>query len=144
MSTLNLIHKYFPAVTLVKDSKDSIPIEVTKRDASSKEVKNHGACAMAVACKRAFHLDGAIISRSVAYLVKGNTAVKFKLSPSVSREITSFDRGAGFEPGEYLLSPVPNSLKGKRKKETIQRKNKQFRHLTTKIRTVLGGQEPKE
>ncbi len=84
-------------------------IEVTPRDASSKAVRDHNGCAMAVACKRALKLDGVIISRSIAYLIKGDHATRFKLPESISREVVSFDRGAGFAVGKYELERVPKT-----------------------------------
>jgi hypothetical protein len=102
---------------------------------------------MAVACKRKFHLDGVIISRTKAYLVKGKKARRFDLPETVSREIVSFDRGAGFSPGRYELAKVsPENRLGsrtKRKKDTAIRDNepKRKRHITTNVRTVLGGQK---
>lgn len=153
MATINTVNKFFPKVKKVMDATKPLIIEVTKSDASSKGIKQHDACAMAVACKRKFHLDGVIISRSTAYMIKGKQARRFKLSASVAREVTSFDRGSGFSPGTYILSPVPPSAKsGQRRgsnkehprsphKEPI---TKRFRHITSHIRTVLGGQEPEE
>jgi hypothetical protein len=126
-------------------------VEVTKADASSKAVRDHAGCAMAVACKRKFHLDSVIISRSVAYLVKGSQARRFKLPVSVSREVVSFDRGAGFSPGEYELSKVEKSNRlGMNRdparlnpnRHDLPPKTKRFRHLTTNVRHVLGGQDP--
>ena len=61
---LGIVRKFFPHVAAVHDALTNTQIEVTKADASSRAVKNHNACAMAVACKRKFKLDGVIISRS--------------------------------------------------------------------------------
>lgn len=93
------------------DSSRNAKIEVTKGDEATSRKKSHKGCAMAVACKRKFHLDGVIISRNRAYLVKGTQARRFTLPPSVSREVVSFDRGGGFEPGEYQLSKIPEGMK---------------------------------
>lgn len=149
-SALGIVKKYFPKVTSVVDASRNTFIEVTKADASSKAVKNHNACAMAVACKRAFKLDGVIISRSKAYLIKGTRARRFDLPASVIHEIISFDRGAGFSTGKYELSRVaPTNKLGareKRPKDNAVRdnKSKRFRHITTNARTVLGGKRPEE
>jgi hypothetical protein len=102
---------------------------------------------MAVACKRKFHLDGVIISRSTSYLVKGTIARRFKVPESVSREVVSFDRGSGFSPGTYELQRVPPSSRfGIRPGRTAKNrksnpdKPKRFRHITDKVRAVLGGE----
>lgn len=152
MSTLSVVNKFFPKVTSVIDATHNQAIEVTLKDASSKAVKDHKGCAMAVACKRKFHLDGVIISRSVAYLVKGKQARRFKLPQSVSREVVSFDRGAGFAPGIYALAKVPmlNRQGARAKRDDPKRshksqnpnKIKRFRHLTINVRSVLGGVQP--
>jgi hypothetical protein len=149
MSTaVEICQKFFPEVTSVTDSTKPATIEVTKQDAASKAVKVHNACAMAVACKRKFHLDGVIISRVTAYLIKGKHARRFQLPPSVSREVTSFDRGGGFAVGTYQLSAINKSKRlGSQKGSPKHSKEgnghpKTFRHMTSGIRSVLGGQEP--
>src|SRR5438094_2793537 len=99
-ASLTNVKKFFPKIKSITDSKKNIRIEVTKGDASSKAVKQHDACAFAVACKRTLHLDGTIISRTIAYLIKGDKAVRYKLPSSVEKEIVSFDRGSEFAIGE--------------------------------------------
>jgi hypothetical protein len=109
MSAVNTVKKFFPKVTRVLDATKNAAIEVTETDARSKGLKKHDSCALAVACKRKFHLDGVIISRATCYLIKGKVARRFKTSEMVAREIVSFDRGAGFAPGNYELMSVPPS-----------------------------------
>ncbi len=64
------------------------------------------------------------------------------------REVVSFDRGGGFAPGKYELSSVPprNQMgaRPKRVEENVKRdgKPKRFKHLTTNVRSVLGGVKP--
>lgn len=147
MGALNTVQKFFPQVKKVVDANEPADIEVTTKDATLKGVKNHESCAMAVACKRKFHLDGVIISRSTAYLIKGRQARRFKLPPATAKEVVSFDRGGGFAPGTYRLSAVGDWAKlgrrqGSNKRETGNGTKKRFRHLTTDIRTVLGGADP--
>ena len=146
---LRIVHKHFPNVTKVEDAKKNLVIEVTKSDESYSKRRNHEECAMAVACKRAYHADGVIIARSVAYLVKGTLAVRFKIPPSVTREITSFDRGGPFNPGTYQLSRPAKADTLSRKKERDSGggnvPNREIRkyHLTTGIRAVLGSVDDK-
>lgn len=152
MSALRIVKKFFPNVKKVTDATENSFIEVTAKDASSRAVRDHGACVMAVACKRKLKLDGVIIARSVAYMVKDNQATRFLLPPSVSREIVSFDRGAGFETGTYELSRAGKTQKlGARRHREDTRYNHEsqgkakppkFQHVTTNIRTVLGGKNP--
>jgi hypothetical protein len=144
-TALQIVQHFHPEVTTVKDAKRNIHIEVLPRDTSLATVKNHKTCAMAVACKRRFHLDGVIISVGRAYLVKGKTATRFKLPESVSREIVSFDRKAGFAPGEYQLdAPSPSTRLGVRSEGGHTRHkgrgngDKRFQHATQDTRTKLG------
>lgn len=146
MATLHTVQKFFPNVKSVVDANTDAFIDVTEHDVKSSKVKNHKACAMAVACKRKFHLDGVIISKSVAYLIKGNKARRFKVPESVAREVVSFDRGAGFSIGKYALQAMPLSSRmdrpsrkkkagGSHKGEPI---TKRFYHKTDNVRAELG------
>ena len=146
-SALLTVKAFFPGVEKVVDAKRAAMIEVSAKDATAKGVKNHEACAMAVACKRKFNLDGVIISRSVAYLVKGKQARRFKLPPGTAKEVVSFDRGGGFAPGTYQLSAVGEwaqlgKRQGSNRRTPGNGHPKKFRHITTGIRSVLGGADP--
>jgi hypothetical protein len=146
MSTaLQIVKQFFPQVEDVKDAKHPLVVEVTKSDNNSAKVRDHKACAMAVACKRAEKADGVIVSVMTAYVVKGNTAVRYHLPESVSREVVSFDRNAGFEPGEYaMIPPCATSRIGKitggnnHANGRTGRKLTVRKHHTIGIRTVLG------
>lgn len=147
-NALRTVQKFFPGVTKVVDATQPAIIEVKSADANPRAQKNHEACALAVACKRTMKLDGVIISRSTAYMVKGRQARRFKLPPGTAREVVSFDRGAGFAPGTYILSAVPKIARlgertgSDRDKRSYNGTSRKFRHLTANIRTVLGGQDP--
>lgn len=136
------LKKLFPQVRKVEDAKDGVMIEVTKEDAKTSKRYKHSECAMAVACKRKFEVDGVLIARSISYLVKGDTAIRFNTPESVSREVTSFDRGAGFEPGVYHLAKPQNKIewvnKGGNKPKTGKGKKPKYHHFTENIREVLG------
>jgi len=149
-TALNIVKGFFPKVQTVIDAKFPLKIEVTEKDSTSEGNKKHDSCAMALACKRKFKLDGVVISRTMAYLVKGKMARRFRLSMSIQKEIVAFDRGTNFAPGTYLLGTVGNHAKllGKRRgsdnyprKKSVKTGNKRFRHLTTNIRSVLGIKE---
>lgn len=103
------LHKLgFTRVSKVEDADSPIWVNVTKADSATGRKKNASECALARACVREKHADGAVINIGTSYIIKGNTAVRYKTSGGVGREITSFDRGAGFEAGnDYLLSAVP-------------------------------------
>lgn len=137
-TALEIVQRFYPNVTSVQDAKRPVKIEVTKADTNNRAVKNHKECALAVACKRK-GADAAIICVKTAYLIQGDKAVRYLLPASVSREITSFDRNAGFEPGEYHLCRVPPSVvmgvRRKPKKHTGTGKPTHY-HRTENIRNV--------
>ena len=146
--TLANVRRYFPNVQHVRDAKESIAIEVTPQDANPSKKRKHSECAMAVAAKRNYKLDGVIVSRSLAFLVKGTEAVRYQLPPSVAKEVVSFDRGGGFAPGSYKLSrPTKAHRLGSRKnRKGYGAPNMhpgegdpiKMRHATEGIREVLG------
>jgi hypothetical protein len=137
-TSLNIVKKFFPEVEHVSDARGSLRVEVTRKDSQSSTVKNHKGCAMAVACKRTFGVDGVVISRDRAYLIKGNKATRFALPESVSREVVSFDRGAGFAEGVYELVKPPkvqtNTAKPQPRHGEATGYKVKFAHQTTGIR----------
>jgi hypothetical protein len=143
-TALQVVQKFFPEVKEVVDAERNAIIEVTKQDEKTANKKSHKTCAMAVACKRKFNLDGVVISVNRAYLVKGKKARRFMLPESVSREVVSFDRDGGFEPGEYELQKVPRSsrldrvIKGNGHGGGSPNSPRRHVHKTGGIRTSLG------
>lgn len=99
---------------------------------------------MAVACKRKLKLDGAIVSVSTAYLIKNGVATRYKVPPSVAREVVAFDRSAGFAPGRYALrAPTKHEQIGAeshhyRGAGPHKSKKRQPHHITQGIRAALG------
>lgn len=129
----------FPAVTVVKDATKSIKVSVTKADSDTGRKKNPEQCALARSCMRQNIADGAIIGISYCWLIKGSTATRYKTSIGVSREITSFDRHAGFQPGiDYVLGKVSRSSRmgGKRGKERDPNRKRGCEPKIVKHRTV--------
>lgn len=138
------VQKLFPHVTNMVDANSDIDIRVTKSDTQTKAVKNHSECALAHACRRSFQADGAMINVTSAYIIKGNTATRYKLPESISREIVSFDREAAFEPGDYHLhTPPPSARLGAPNRSGTKNgytkgagKQVQPYHLTENVRRV--------
>jgi hypothetical protein len=129
----------------VSDARKKLRVTVTAKDSRESTKKNHKGCAMAVACKREFHLSGVVISRQRAYLVTGDKAVRYSLPSSVSREVVSFDRGGGFAEGEYELVKPPKvitesskpRIKSEAEKKANNARETKFVHQTTGIRTNI-------
>ena len=135
---LRIVKQFFPDVERVKDARADVEIEVTKADTNSAAVKNHKACAMAVACKRAMRVDGAIVSLGTVYLIKDDEATRYRVPQSVSRELVAFDRGGSFAPGEYTLKkPERASQRKPRQDHKTGRRTQSPRHVTANIRTAL-------
>src|SRR5262245_47976188 len=110
---LAIVQKFAPKVTHVVDGDRDLLITVTKRDVSVSAKQDHRGCALAVAGTRCTHADGMIVSIATAYIIKGTLATRYMVPESIGREITSFDRGALFEPGEYILkAPQPSMQLG--------------------------------
>lgn len=139
-SALIIIRAYYPGVTLVSDARKSVTLRVSKEDCAKANSKQPSACALARACKREY--DGAIISLSVAYLISGNKALRFKVPESVSREIISFDRNHNFSPGEYTLkAPSASTRLGPRrhpqpKDKGVYVRIKRRNHKTSGLRSL--------
>lgn len=133
-----MIQEFYPEVKKVKDSSKNLLVQVEKRDINSTAVKKHKECALAVACKREF--DGAIIGISKAYLVQGDTAIRFDVTKSAQREIVSFDRSGFFDTGEYQLSK-PSAKLGQHSNPGPRTKvagtPKRYKHVTSGIREYL-------
>lgn len=108
-SLVATIRRFFPEVDRVADGTKHVTVSVTSKDCSSAKERSFNRCAMAKACERQLHLDGAVIRPGVAYLVKGNLAVRYLVPDSVRTEIVSFDRHGDFRPGDYTLSPICKS-----------------------------------
>lgn len=137
-TSLQIVKRLYPQVLTVEDSKSPLKITVTKHDCQSRGVKKHTECALAVACKRI--ADGAIICVKTAYLVRGKRAIRYSVPESASREITSFDRNAPFEPGSYHLAAIPPSSRlGTKRTPGAHTGNgkKPNYHRTENIREIL-------
>src|SRR5262245_45919613 len=143
MTALQVVQKFFPEVKQVKDATRNLTIEVTKRDASSKAVRNHKECALAVACKRSEKMDGCVIAIKRGYLVKDNVAYRYDIPETVSREVVAFDRNAGFAPGLYRLNKPAKKLGSpatgkKHGGESTNGNDRKLRHFTDGIRRIEG------
>jgi len=142
-----IVQKFFPEVNAVEDAKSDLHLEVTPKDNATAQRRSHKTCAMAVACKRKEEADGVIISLTTAYVVKGRHAVRYKLPENVSREVVSFDRNGGFEPGEYTLKApsvfhklghVTGSSTNRTTNGGVNGPKHGPYHSTTNVRTALG------
>lgn len=138
---LRIVQRYHPKVTSVTDAKRPTAIEITAEDCAAGKMRGPSECAMARAFSR--HYDGAIISLSTAYLIKGTKATRYLVPDTVSREIVSFDRAHDFRPGIYHLAAIEPArrigIKRSQPRRTDPKKYKKAkkkRHYTAGIRSI--------
>jgi hypothetical protein len=144
-SSLALVRRYFPQVNAVIDARKPAIVEVTRQDNALAVKRSHRTCALAIAAKRCFHADGVIIGLTTSFIILKTVAIRYKNAGTVSREITSFDRGAGYDEGKYILSPCsPSAALGtKRAYDSVRHakdgsgRKPRFRHFTRNVRTSL-------
>lgn len=142
-NSLAMVRTFFPKVQFVEDATVPAIVEVTDSDNNNADVKSHRTCALAIACKRFFKADGVIIGLTTSWIVRGDKATRYSNAGTVSREITSFDRKAGFDAGRYLLSPAsPAGRLGLVRSDNPNRHSRKsgtrsFRHYTRNVRTSL-------
>lgn len=144
-NSLSMVKGYFPNVEKVEDADKPVIVEVTAADVARSTIKSHETCALAIACKRFFKADGVIIGLTTSWIVRGKVATRFRNAGTVSREITSFDRKAGFDVGFYVLAPASpsNRLGLERAYDPVRTGKKgkgirKFKHFTRNVRTTLG------
>lgn len=110
-SALKVVQKFFPHVSKVNDAAKDEVVSVLASDVKKSVRKDHNRCAMAEALKRQDNAKAVIVSASLAYVIKHNTATRYKLPEAIRKEIVSFDRNGVFEPGDYLMKKPPKSAR---------------------------------
>ena len=146
--SLGLVRSYFPKVKWLKDATKPLMLEVTNVDSDNADVKTHKTCALAVCAKRTTRADGVIVGLTRSYIVHGEVATRYDNGNAIGRELTAFDRKAGFANGTYQLGVITESRRFgvPRKKRpmsprTGNKDRRRFRHVTSGVRTVIGRKE---
>lgn len=101
----------------VEDARHALTIEVLPRDITKSTRKEPDSCAMAIACRRQLHAREVLVHLSRVYVkqLKRNLWLRYAVPQSLRVEVIAFDRGGGFAPGVFTLSPCSTSKKlGKR------------------------------
>lgn len=88
----------------ILDASAPLTLEVKRGDITKALAKNSKCCAYARAAKRLPDVERAYFFRSTAYLEYPDKMVRYRLPPSVQKEIVSFDRAKVMAPGRYQLS----------------------------------------
>lgn len=125
----------------VVDANKKIVLHILPKDIAKGNTKDPGACAAAQACMRQLGASAARVHIGRTYLKLKDKWLRFHTSKSLRTEIVAFDRGGVFEPGDYLLSPLPPSDRpaGKRQgtKDKTSRDSRRGKTLR-KYHTVTG------
>jgi hypothetical protein len=89
-----------------EDAKKPIKIEVSASDITNATRKNSRQCAFACAAKRGIpKVKHAYFFRTTAWLEYADRLVRYRLTPSMQKEVVAFDRGGAVAPGKYTLEP---------------------------------------
>lgn len=86
-----------------------LSIHITPKDISRGNTKNPASCAAALACLRNPKIKAARVHISTTYLQMDGKWVRYRTPESLRGEIVAFDRGAKFQPGDYILRPLQPS-----------------------------------
>lgn len=92
----------------VVDAQRKLTIHVSASDTKRAKRKDPTSCAVALSCVR--EIKGCTEARvhlGRTYIRVGDKYVRYNTPQSVRSELLLFDRGAGFEPGDYTLNPCP-------------------------------------
>lgn len=123
-------------------SRAAITFTVNKADVKGSDKMNPRKCAAALALSREYHTEAIVhISRTYIKSEDKKSWIRYATPETIAREITSFDRGHSFEPGEYHVVPMAPAERlgaykhqsghsGKKDKTTRKRPN----HKTVSIR----------
>ena len=95
----------------VVDSKRPAVVKVTAGDVKKAIPKNWASCAIAIACRRQNGVDEAVVHLTRTYIRKGKKWERYFTPARVRDALVAFDKGGKFEPGEYMLNPLPPTLR---------------------------------
>lgn len=87
----------------VVDATKPVKVHITPHDVKYGDSKNPSSCAAARACIRQKLCTEARIHLGRTYLKQGDKWIRFMTGKALRTEIVSFDRGAKFQPGDFML-----------------------------------------
>lgn len=124
----------------VIDAENALLLEIKRPDILGSTKADASNCAAARALKRCYGSDAKVFLTRT-YVKVGKAWARFITPPSISREITAFDRGAAFQPGEYTLNPPPKTMRLDYKARPTGPKRKagtsnKPRHITAAVRKM--------
>jgi hypothetical protein len=142
-TALRLVQRWFPKTKTVQDATESMMLDVLPDDEKTGARKDSATCAFAQACRRKFRAQGVIVGLKTVYLILGDTAYRYKVAESVSREIVSFDRSKQFDAGKYKLRAPQgcdrlDAIRSQpHSKIPVNKREKNFRHYTGNVRASI-------
>jgi hypothetical protein len=141
---LEIVQSRYPGVTKVVDATEDLPFTVTPKDAKDGVPLSHTECPGSLGVQRLPKVTGSIISKRSAYVIKGDTAIRYRVPESLTREETAKDRGGSFQPGDYKLKAprkgerLEDRYTGKTHNKSNRRRPSFTPHVTENMRTSLG------
>lgn len=145
--SLQIVQERYPGVTKVVDATEDLHFTVSPKDAKDGVPLSHTECPGSLGVQRLPKVTGAIISKRSAYVIRGDTAIRYRVPEHLTREETAKDRGGSFQPGEYKLkkpgkgeqlSTGVNAKTGPHKKKSKAARPSFTPHVTENMRTSLG------
>lgn len=117
----------------VIDAKRALVLHITKSDVKRGNTRDPGGCAAAVALQRQLHCRAARVHLGRTYVETPHVWLRYFTPQSLRTEIVSFDRGGGFQGGEFRLPPMtPSKTLGRGRQEgssTNQTNKRRRRHI---------------
>lgn len=117
------------------DAKKPLAIVVTKNDIVNAKQKDSKCCAFARAAKRQFKAKNAYFFLGTAWIEHDDKLIRYKLPPSVQKEIVAFDRSKSMAEGKYQLTP-PSKTSTLKHKRAVNTENRTVRKNTGKAPRV--------
>ncbi len=126
----------------VVDANTALLLKIKECDIKGSKKADASNCAAARALKREIGSEVRVyLTRT--YIKIGTKWQRFITPQSISREIVAFDRGAKFEPGEYVLSPPSKTQRldhyrpsGKVSGKKPNSNGRKPRHVTASVRKM--------
>lgn len=129
----------------VVDARGKLTLSITQRDCDKGNTKDPAACAAALALIRQTHAKSARVHLGRVYVDNGTHWTRYSTPKSLRTEIVAFDRGGTFEPGDYVLTPMPPAQQlgahyggvHHKKKRTNRKIARIQHHVTSGVRHAL-------
>lgn len=86
---------------------DRLGFGVCDGDARPEGRRTHDACVIAVAVGRQRPVQRVEVGRTYTRLHMGTHWLKYVTPTALVRQLTAYDQGGAFLPGDYALTPVP-------------------------------------